>query len=229
MTQENPITFGELIATVLALLASVASPLSFSVSATGMVSFHWLAEVVMFPALLLWIGIAAISYLVKWGNLSRSMLLAFVAGIVGTISMEIVRIIGFRYFETMPGSLPMLIGVQLTDQFMNGPNLWSNLLGWSDHYWNGIGFAFIYIVLIGREHWWFGGIYALGIATIFMLSPVMDMIGVGKFGQLYAPLLFPITVYLAHLAWGVTLGILVQRAKSAPPPLYRSISMSFRS
>lgn len=216
MQMFNRMSVGETLATVLALIAAAVSPLAFSVSASGLISMHRLGVIAILPALLLWVGIAILAVFMSWQRLARSALLAIFAGILAAVALEVVRIIGFRVFGAMPGSMPMLMGVQLADRFMDGPNLWSNLLGWGDHAWNGIGFAFVYIIILGRMRWWVAVLYAWLIATTFMLSPVMNLLGVGVFGYAFAPIKFPLTVYLAHTAFGATLGGLVQWSRLAP-------------
>lgn len=214
MLKLQPLSTPEVLATVLALATAAVSPLAFAWSATGAVSFHTLGVYAVAPALVLWSIIAAGAGVGGWKRLASAAWLAIVAGVLGTAVMEVVRAIGFRVFQAMPGSLPMLIGVLLTDRFMEGPNWISNLIGWGDHFWNGVGFAFIYITLLGRQRWWMGVIYAMAIATVFMLSPVMDIIGAGYFGQNFAPLKFPLTVYLAHIAYGAAIGWVAQRSRS---------------
>ncbi len=209
-------SLGELLATLLALAAASVSPLAFTISASGIITMHRLGEVAILPGLVAWVFFVVLAFAMRWRRLTSAGLLALLAGVLGTLVMEVVRSIGFRVFEAMPGSLPMLIGVQLTDQFMSGPDLWSNLIGWGDHVWNGIGFAFIYIAVFGHQRWWVGVLYAMGIATAFMLSPVMDIIGAGVFGHDFAPVRFPATVYLAHIVYGAMVGWITQRSKHAP-------------
>jgi hypothetical protein len=220
---------GELLLTLLAFLAASVSPLAFSMSATGAITMHTLGRMAILPALIGWVVLIAVAMAMGYRRLAASGRLAVIAGILATAAMEVVRITGFRLFDAMPGSLPMLIGVQLTDQFMDGPNLWSNFLGWGDHLWNGIGFAFIYIAVFGRARWWVGGVYALLIGTVFMLSPVMNIIGAGAFGQDYAPIKFPLTVYLAHIAYGLVLGWVAQRSPSTPANLFQDLVGSPKS
>ena len=205
----------ETLATSLALAVASVSPLAFDVSATGSVTLHELGQIAILPAVAIWLLLVASASAMKWRRLAGAGLLAIGAGILGTAAMEVVRITGFRVFDAMPGSMPMLIGVLLTDRFMEGPDLWSNLLGWGDHFWNGIGVAFIYVVLFGRMRWWVGVIYAFLIATVFMMGPVMNIIGAGHFGQEFAPVKFPLTVYGAHIAYGAVIGWLVQRSALA--------------
>lgn len=220
----NDIRYGsvaEVFAALVALAAAAVSPLAFTASATGAVSLHRLGEVAIAPAVAIWVGIAVIARTVGWRSVATVVWLALVGGVIGTIVMEVVRVIGFRVFHGMPGSLPMLLGVLLTNRFMAGPDWVSNLIGWGDHFWNGIGFAFIYFAIFGRQRWWVGLLYALGIATIFMLSPVMNILGAGIFGQDFGPVKFPLTVYLAHAVYGLSLGFVGQRARVVPVNIFR--------
>lgn len=212
----NKLSSSEALATAVALAAASVSPLAFDYSASGAMSLHTLGIEAILPALAVWIIVIAVAPLMGWRRLASAGQLAVIAGILGTAGLEAVRIIGFRFFQTMPGSMPMLMGVLLTNRFMDGPNWLSNLLGWGDHFWNGIGFAFIYMAVIGRQRWWAGVIYAFAIATVFMTGPVMNITGAGAFGQAFAPVKFPLTVYLAHLAFGLAVGWTAQRAASTP-------------
>lgn len=207
---------GEAVLTLVALAAAAVSPLAFTISATGSISMHRLGVIAMVPAAAVWVAIIILAASLGWKRLAWCGGIAVLAGVLGTFALEVVRATGFRAFQAMPGSMPMLIGVKLMDRFMSGPNLLSNIVGWADHAWNGIGFAFIYISVFGRRRWWVGTIYALGIGTVFMLSPVMNIIGAGKFGQDFGPVIFPVTVYIAHMAYGSTVGWVVQRSVHAP-------------
>lgn len=129
------------------------------------------------------------------------------AGLIGTIGLEIVREIGFR-LGGMPGDLPELMGVLLLNRFADGPSLLSNIAGWSYHFWNGASFGIIYSLFIGRGKFWTGTIFGILVGTGFMLSPVVIALGVGYFGADFG-WGFPVTVYLAHIAFGTILRWLV--------------------
>ncbi|KJF87790.1 hypothetical protein GLP30_19140 [Photobacterium phosphoreum] len=207
---------------LIAVVAASISPLAFTLSATGLYTFHWLGVHTIVPAVLVWFSILIYAAWSSNKSLVNLMLLSILAGGAGTVSMEIVRSIGFSYFHAMPGSLPMLMGVKLTDQFMVGPNWWSNMVGWGDHFWNGIGFTFIYLALVGKSkgRWWLGVLFSIAVGTTFMVSPVMNILGVGYFGHQFAPIAFPVTVYLAHIAWGVTFGFIAQHSNKIIASFY---------
>ncbi|WIX32613.1 hypothetical protein QO259_17670 [Salinicola sp. JS01] len=220
---------GEAAAVFLAIMSASVSPLAFTISAGTNYSLDFLALYAVLPSVVVFFLLISISLSFNWRRLSYSLLWSIVAGVAGTLVMEVVRATGFRVFGGMPGSLPMLMGVLMTDRIMDGPNVLSNLIGWGDHFFNGIGFAALYLILLGRVRWWWGVLYALVIATVFMLSPVMNIIGAGYFGQDFAPVRFPLTVYMAHLVYGIVVGLVAWRAPSIPigivPKLYQKLVM----
>ena len=121
--------FPELMATGVALAAAGVSPLMFVGQAAGYGSMNFYAKFALLPAILALVLIAVIARLRHWDNLYHGMAVAAVAGPLAAVGLEVVRIIGFRVFHAMPGSMPMLMGVLITDRFLLGPNVWSNLVG----------------------------------------------------------------------------------------------------
>jgi hypothetical protein len=142
--------------------------------------------------------------------------------------LELVRNIGFYEFNSMPGQLPELMGVLITNRIMLGPDLASNIIGWGDHVWNGALFGVTYILLLGgaprrKRHWYgagLGAVFGLVIGTGFLLSPVSRATGAGIFGSIFGAK-YVVTVYLAHLGFGAVLGVLVHRFGDNLEPLWR--------
>lgn len=211
----------ELVATGIVFAAAGVSPLMFVAAAAGYGSMNFYAKFALLPAIFVVIAIAIIARMRHWDRLYRGILIAAVAGPLATLGLEVIRIIGFRIFHAMPGSMPMLMGVLITNRFMLGPNVWSNLAGWGDHIIiNGISFALVYVLIFGRPRWWKAVPYAWVIATIFMISPDMKMLGdIGYFGLAMGPG-FAITVYAAHTLFGLILGIIVARWGRVEQPLW---------
>jgi len=127
----------------------------------------------------------------------------------------------------MPGDMPKLLGVLLLNRFALGPNALSNLAGWSYHFWNGAAFGIIYSILAGKGRIWMGIIYALLIATGFMMSPAVVAMGVGHFGINFG-WGFPLTVILAHLAFGSLLGWVIYRLNEKDQSLFTRVKRVFR-
>jgi hypothetical protein len=195
--------------TIFVLLAAASvSPLIFSLAESGRSTMDVLAKVAMLPAIAL---IAAI-----WGllhrrddPLARPVAVGLAAGAVATIALEAIRLPGF-WLGFMPGNLPRLMGVLLLNQLATGPTLASDIAGWAYHFWNGASFGLIYMLLFGTCRRWVGVIYGVILGLGFMLSPVVSALGVGFLGQEFSKG-FPITVTLAHAAFGTILGWLAAR------------------
>jgi len=109
----------------------------------------------------------------------------------------------------MPGDLPRLMGVLLTVQFMVGPSPFSDFLGYAYHYWNGASFGIIFAVFLGRKSVVWGIVYGVIIGTVFLMSPPVDALGIGFMGRDMPTM--PLTVVIAHLAYGGILGWLCHR------------------
>ncbi|MEJ2287062.1 MAG: hypothetical protein P8Y02_00190 [Deinococcales bacterium] len=208
----------ERLARVLALAAAgVSGAVLFAVSEAGYASLSRLALEVTLPAIGVLIVIGIVAAVAGWRGLGRTLLVGLVVGVVATAGLELVRIVGFRAFHSMPGSMPMLMGVLLTNRIMLGPDLASNLLGWADHVYNGVTFVLIYLLLFGRRQPWLAFPYALLVGTGFLVSPVPKALGAGVFGAALGAK-FALTVYLAHILFGTALYFGVRRARGLGRP-----------
>ncbi|MEJ2615694.1 MAG: hypothetical protein P8Z35_12105 [Ignavibacteriaceae bacterium] len=192
---------------IIALIAAAISPNLFVVSQAGFGELSSLAVNFLIPSIIIMILLIIISYYMEVRDLSRQIGIGLAAGMISTVGLEIVREIGF-HLGGMPGDMPKLLGVLLLNQFAQGPDALSNIAGWSYHFWNGASFGIIYSILFGRGRKGAGIIYALLIGIGFMASPAVIPLGVGHFGVDFG-IGFPVTVLLAHLAFGTLLGWLV--------------------
>ncbi len=195
--------------TIFVLLAAASiSPLIFPLAESGRSSMNVLAKVALLPSIAV-IGII-------WGLLRRSndplarlVVVGLGAGAVATVALEAIRLPGF-WLGFMPGNLPRLMGVLLLDQFATGPTLGSDIAGWTYHFWNGASFGLIYVLAFGTCRRWIGAVYGALLGVGFMLSPVVAALGVGFLGLEFSRG-FPVTVTLAHAAFGGALGWLSAR------------------
>jgi hypothetical protein len=97
------------------------------------------------------------------------------------------------------------MGVLLLNQFAAGPSLKSDVAGWAYHSWNGASFGLIYVLVFGTCRRWVGTAYGVLLGFGFMLSPVVSALGVGFMGLEFSKG-FPLTVTVAHAAFGLALG-----------------------
>ena len=217
--------YKKIIFSLIVLLAAGISPNIFVAAQAGYASMSDLAVQFLIPSIAVIIIMLAASFLTGLKKLSRQIIIGIVAGVVGTIGLEIVREIGF-HLGGMPGDMPKLLGVLLLNQFALGPDTLSNIAGWSYHFWNGASFGIIYSILFGRGRKWWGIIYALLIGAGFMMSPAVVAMGVGHFGVDFG-VGFAITVTLAHLALGTILGLIVYRLNEKDISLISTLKKVF--
>jgi hypothetical protein len=159
-------------------------------------------------------------------RLSNRILAGAAAGFIATFGLEVVRATSFHVFAGMPGDLPRLLGVLLTDRFMLGPSLLSDVLGWTYHFWNGAAFGIICAVLVGRGTILLGVVYGELIGIGFLASPAVSSLGIGFFGREMPSM--PVTVILAHLVYGAILGLLIRRWVQADGGLFKLIAILWR-
>ncbi len=200
--------------TLIVLALAAVGPNIFPIAQSGHGNLSALAKEALLPSIVL---LAAIVVFMRRAEpwLSRTVMLGALAGAIATVALEIVRLIGF-HFDYMPGNLPRLMGVLLLDRFAQGPSPASDIAGWTYHFWNGAAFGITYCLLLGTRRRWAGLIFGLAVGLGFLVSPVVTSLGVGYFGLQYS-YGFPITVLLAHLAFGGALGVLAYWLLGAQP------------
>lgn len=203
------------------MLSAAVGPLLFPAAMAGYGSLAQMAARFLLPSVAVFVVAAALGY--WWRpSLARLVVLGGLAGIIATVPLEVVRLAGF-HLEYMPGNLPRLMGVLLLDRFALGPSVASDVAGWAYHFWNGACFAVLYVAIFGTARRWLAVLYGIVIGIGFMVSPVVTSLGIGKFGLEYS-IGFPITVTLAHVAYGAALGILAARfAGRQLSPLWQNI------
>lgn len=197
-----------LVLAFLALAAAGIAPNIFPAAQAGLATMHQLALWLLLPSLAALVAVVAFTFLRGHDSLARRMVIGLGAGFVATIGLELVRATSFR-LGGMPGDLPRLLGVLITDRFMLGPSLLSDVLGYAYHFWNGATFGLIFAVIFGRRAVWWPALYGTTIGAGFLASPAVQAMGVGFFA-LQMPSMIA-TVVVAHIAFGFILGVLLRR------------------
>jgi hypothetical protein len=195
--------------TILILLGAASiSPLIFPLAESGRSSMDVLAKVALLPSIA--VIVVFLGFLYRRNDpLARLVVVGLGAGAVATLALEAIRLPGF-WLGFMPGNLPRLMGVLLLDRFATGPTLGSDIAGWAYHLWNGASFGLIYVLVFGTCRRWAGALYGVLLGIGFMFSPVVAAMGVGFLGLEFSRG-FPVTVTLAHAAFGGVLGWLSAR------------------
>jgi hypothetical protein len=194
----------------IALLAlASAGPTAFPLAQMGYAPLSRLALFMILPSATLLIAAAFVLRASGFRELGAALGKGLLAGALATVALEAIRYSGFR-LGFMPGNLPELMGVLLLNRFALGPSTTSNLAGFAYHYYNGAAFGAIFALLIaGRPRWW-AIPYGVAIGFGFLVSPVVQSLGVGLFGKDFG-WHFAATVITAHAAFGTVLGAAYSR------------------
>lgn len=194
--------------TLAALALAGISPILFPLAQAGYAKMSTTVPYVLVPAIGLLALVVVVARATGQHRLAARILAGVAAGLLATVPLEIVRAISF-HLGGMPGDMPRLLGVLITDRFMLGPSTTSDVLGYLYHFWNGASFGTVFAVLLGRKPlpWAVG--YALLIGVGFLLSPSVKALGVG-FMAARMPAM-QVTVGLAHVAFGTALGLAARR------------------
>ena len=190
------------------LLLAGLGPNLFPVAQAGIAKLSHLAWIILLPSILMLIATVMFATWRGHERLTNRVVAGAGIGLVATLGLEVVRATSFR-LGGMPGDMPRLLGVLLTDRFMTGPSLLSDVLGWSYHFWNGICFGVIFTVLLGHRSVLWAVVYGQLIGIGFLASPAVEALGIGFMG--FGMPAMPLTVAAAHLAFGVLLGVLTRR------------------
>lgn len=201
---------------VLLLAIAAVAPVAFPASLAGYGTLHDLALSAILPAgvalgagwiLLRRSGFRGLAALIGNGAM---------AGGLATVALEAVRYAGFR-MGFMPGNLPELMGVLLFGRFALGPTCVSTFAGFAYHFWNGACFGIVFA--LGRQRLANGWAipYGIAIGVGFLVSPVVQGLGVGLFGVDFG-WHFAATVLTAHLAFGAAMAALIGRNRIRTPP-----------
>ncbi len=164
---------------------------------------------VLIPGLLALGGIALFGRR-AYPDLTRRIVVGFAMGAVATIALDTIRQMGVLH-QWLPGDTPVMFGKMATGS-ANFAIYWP--VGLLIHYLNGANFGLFYAFVWGKRPSYrsailWATVWALALEMGMMIGPPMGPM-VGLFGYNFAwPQLFVLTL-VAHLFFGVTLGLLIQ-------------------
>jgi hypothetical protein len=153
------------------------------------------------PALVV-VSVIGLARVPAWSDLQRRIAVGAVAGFVGTVGYDVFRIpfalAGQRIFAPIDSYGLLIDGGPMSSG-------WTDLLGWGFHFSNGITFGIAYAIVLAGRHWGWGVAYGMGLEAVAFLSPFTETYGLsGK--------VWPIVIaFAAHVAYGLPLGLMVQR------------------
>lgn len=148
----------------------------------------------------------------------RAVVLGGIAGLVAAVAYDVFRlpfvfakplgiseyVPALNLFKVFPRFGAMLLG-QPIEQSNYSPA--AHLLGWAYHFSNGVTFGIMYLAMIGdaRRHWAWAVLFAVGLEVAMLFTPYPAVFGIAVGG------VFVAVTMLAHLIFGVTLGMTTNR------------------
>lgn len=137
-------------------------------------------------------------------DVSEALRLGAIGGLIGTLGYDAFRIPfeqigGFRVLAPIQA-----YGVLALDT--SSSSRWTGFVGWSFHVVNGLGFAIAYAAVARRRHWAWAVAWALLLETATVVTPFATMFGLrGKWDVIAI-------AYMAHVPYGLAVGIVCRRA-----------------
>ena len=200
--------------------SDASSPALFTRLAVGFLGLSsvlsllaWVYELAPFRAFFALVSLPLTAALVAIGILSarrkslrwwrEAIVAGALGGFVGTLAYDLFRVpfvaVGFQVLAPVDS-----YGLLLLDA--DSSSAWTGLVGWSYHFFNGIGFGVAYAVVAKGRRWFWGVLWALVLETATIITPFADSYNLR--GQWV-----PISIaYAAHVAYGAALGLTTQRA-----------------
>jgi hypothetical protein len=162
------------------LAQALCAALGASSIATLLLYFSGLAAMgetvgmLLLPAAILLIVVASQAKRTARHDLRIRIMAGLWAGGFATLAYDIVRLpialAGVPVFKAISH-----FGTLITNQ--TAPSVASELVGWSYHLSNGIGFALMYAVLIPRPRWWSAALWGTTLEAAMLLTPYAEVFG----------------------------------------------------
>jgi hypothetical protein len=222
-------TLLELILTALALVVAAIGPNILVVALTpGMPEMPLLAKWALIPSLVLLVLVWVMAKSLGMTRLTNRIWTGVWVGAATTAALDVIRLTGFQ-MGLMPGNMPRMFGVLLLDQMALGPSTLSDFVGSLYHYWVSACFGLTYTLLVGKSRWWGGLVWGLIIELGMMTTPPMVVaMDTGYFGLKQGYGLLTVSL-IAHIAYGIALGLLLERYVRHSGSIFKLFGEALRS
>ena len=156
------------------------------------------------PSIVVLLALGVYANRIHEAPLVNGIVVGAVAGCVATIGYDAIR---SAIQASHPWGYNGFVPILLFGHWITGAptgSLPSIIAGWLYHYWNGISFGIMYVMIFANRLWLFGIAYGI----------VMELCMLGLF-PLFIPIANPVGFVLisliGHLFYGAILGIIAQR------------------
>ncbi|MEK6977349.1 MAG: DUF6789 family protein [Candidatus Hydrothermarchaeota archaeon] len=194
--------------TLLAILCGIAPLGTFLLGTSGLIIPTNSIVLTLPLSLLVFLGIVYYGHTHQMGGFLRRLMVGLMAGVLGTVAMDILVSLGSAVAGYRAPDLPSILGVLLLGTQAPELSIW--LVGRLYHYSNGAALGMIYALLFVRVRWFLGLGYGLALWALLMLTPPMLVMGYALGGNGTIPA-FALISLASHLAYGAVLGLSTQR------------------
>jgi membrane-bound metal-dependent hydrolase YbcI (DUF457 family) len=204
----------ELTLSLVGMAAAGISPNVVVAASAGFSSMSVLLWTVVLPSYAVFFSIFFYARARGMDRLFQRLWIGLIGGIALTIILDIFRY-GGVVLNYMPADMPLKFGKQiLGNPSMQEAPISAYLLGYGYHFLNGIGFATVFSVLIGKSRWWAAVLYSvffveLGMMTLPPMAKMLGPFGIEKYGTILNSMF--LTTLVAHFFMGVALGLIEQK------------------
>ncbi len=178
----------------------------------GWLSFRSAVWLLLVPASVLLFLMAAWARSAR-PELYRRIVLGFWAGSFATLLYDIVRV------PLVHAGMPIFKAISYFGTVLTGspnPSFLSELLGWTYHFSNGVGFAIMYTLLVPRIGWLTAVIWGVVLEAVMLATPYAEIFGYQRSGKFLA-----ITIG-AHVFYGIGLWLSAKWLERKPTPWFSS-------
>lgn len=195
---------------VLATCAASLSGAAVLSHAAGLLRMPFFVTCISLPATLLLVAVSLRSRALPDRWLSQRVWAGCWIGLLATLAYDgtrlLIDITGIYQFR------PFKVIVQLGTLIAQRPEAdWLAVAsGWTFHFWNGVNFAMMYVLALGRGWWPFAIIWSLGLEVLMLLT-YPPLFGTSRWDYGFVG-----TSMLGHVAYGIVLGRLAERLQLVP-------------
>lgn len=193
----------------------------------GLCSMRTFTFWVLLPATAALAAIAVSDYLRGDGRLARAVLTGAIGGFLAACAYDLFRVplvlaavdrlgpdwLRLPLFKVFPRFGAMILGEPFTPAQTDSQfTLAAHLVGWTYHFSNGVTFGVMYLAMIGdarRRSWLWAVALAVGLELGMLLTPYTGFFGIHPGAK------FVVVTVLAHLVFGVTLGLYTRRRSAS--------------
>jgi hypothetical protein len=183
-------------------LACVPSAGSLLLKVYGIAEMHHAVPFIFLPCAVFLMAVWRFGRAFGAGEVSDAIALGAVGGLFATFAYDLIRVpfmlAGIHVFMSIDTYGLWIVDARHSSGF-------TDVIGWTYHFSNGITFGIIYALFMRGQHWLWAVLYAIVLETINLISPFMEIF------RLSSNYLGIFILYLGHVAYGMPLGLMTQR------------------